>query len=78
MNEAINADPFSMNPAVWGPHVWATLHSMALKADADRAVEAFYHLLYSMTALLPCEACKKDYTRYLHEHGQPAVAETGY
>lgn len=56
---------FNLSPAEWGPHVWASLHTMALKADADGHSEAFQHLVYSLTELLPCETCKQDYTTYV-------------
>ena len=57
------------NPYQWGPHVWATLHTLALKADATKsAMEeelAFKTLVMSLQTLLPCDSCKDHLNDYV-------------
>lgn len=69
--------PFNLRPSVWGPHVWATLHATALKADASdgEASDAFRALLQSLRHLLPCETCRRDYSHWIDVHGMPKAGE---
>jgi hypothetical protein len=64
----------SIDPSVWGPHVWATLHTLALKADADLEITAFNNFLNSLLFLLPCSSCKHDFSKYVSAHGYPELA----
>lgn len=55
-----------LDPKTWGPHVWASLHTAALKADSQPdGFEAFQHFVYALTQLLPCDKCRTDYTHYV-------------
>lgn len=65
-NAAYNSDP-----TIWGPHVWATIHTTALKADSDGNDIAFSKLLESLTQLLPCDQCLTDFSKYFKIHGIP-------
>jgi len=65
--------PFNVDPAVWGPHMWATIHTLALKADADNEIEAYNEFLNSLLFLLPCDACRQDYTKFVGSNGNPVV-----
>jgi len=52
---------YSIDPSIWGPHVWSTIHTLAKKADYDKSQESFYKFLSSLEQLLPCETCRSDY-----------------
>jgi hypothetical protein len=64
---------FNVDPSVWGPHMWATIHTLALKADADNEIEPYNEFINSLLFLLPCDACRLDYTKYCGLHGNPVV-----
>lgn len=66
---------FNVDPSVWGPHVWATIHTLALKADADNEIEAYNEFLNSLLFLLPCDACRLDFTKYVNSVGNPVVGQ---
>ena len=68
-------DEFSVDPSTWGPHVWATMHTLALKADADSELGPFLEFLNSLTFLLPCGACRHDYSKYYSTNGPPVQGE---
>jgi hypothetical protein len=55
---------FNIDPSVWGPHVWATMHTLALKSDADNEIKAFSDFLNSLTYLLPCDTCRNEYSKW--------------
>ena len=64
-----NAARFNVDPTSWGPHLWATMHTLALKADADNELEPFLEFTNSLLFLLPCDACRSDYSKYLNNYG---------
>jgi len=70
-------DPHDLNidPNIWGPHLWATMHTLALRADADRENLAFGNFLNSLHFLLPCNRCKDDYSKYVNTNGYPLTNE---
>ena len=63
--------PYNADPRIWGPHVWATIHTTALKADAAGEPEAFVGLLEALTKILPCETCLHDYVKQYKSLGPP-------
>ena len=67
--------PFSIDPTVWGPHLWASIHTLALKADADYEVEPYLQFLNSLLFLLPCDSCRLDFNKYFANHESPVVGE---
>ena len=69
------ASEFDVDPSAWGPHVWATMHTLALKADADSKLGPFLEFLNSLTFLLPCGACRHDYSKYYSANGPPLQGE---
>ena len=64
---------FNVDPAVWGPPLWASVHTLALKADADGAdgLVAFKEFLNSLSFLLPCNNCRHEYNKYLSVNPPP-------
>lgn len=63
----------NVNPNVWGPDVWATMHRLALKSDLDTNPKAFSAFLGTLTELLPCTVCRTDYNTYLKSYGAPEL-----
>ena len=63
----------NIDPTVWGPHLWATIHTLALKADSDLESLAYGNFLNSLHFLLPCNACKHDFSKYVSAHGYPNI-----
>jgi hypothetical protein len=64
---------FNIDPAVWGPPLWASVHTLALKADTDGAngLVAFKEFLNSLTFLLPCNNCRHEYNKYMSVNPPP-------
>ena len=59
------------NPEIWGPHLWASIHTLALRADDTN--EDFRPFLESLKNLLPCTKCKLDFLAYIETKGLPNI-----
>ena len=68
---------FNIDPAVWGPPLWASVHTLALKADADGAegLVAFKEFLNSLGFLLPCNNCRHEFNKYCSVHPPPEAGD---
>lgn len=63
---------YNVDPIRWGPHVWATLHTLALKADHEASMlPKFQAFVEALADLLPCAICQRDFSAWLREHGVP-------
>lgn len=74
----MQTNALEQNPELWGPHVWATLHVLALRSDStlgQHELDAFHQLLKSLEALLPCSLCKTHYKSYAATHDQPKLGQ---
>ena len=72
-----NAQQLEQSSEIWGPHVWATMHSLALRSDNSATDNSdFLLFLQSLETLLPCTKCRKDYTKYLNSNGYPNPKES--
>ena len=62
----------NVNPNIWGPQIWATMHTVA-KASDERQLDtaAFSAWVASLAEMLPCDICRNDFTTYLKTHGTP-------
>lgn len=61
------------DPAIWGPHFWTTLHTIAEfypENPTEEDIQSFENLFNSLKYLLPCEKCKLHY-RELQLHARP-------
>jgi len=67
----VSNEKYNINPSIWGPHLWATIHTLALKADIEGNPHAFSAFLGTLTELLPCETCRSEFIKYVTEHGRP-------
>jgi hypothetical protein len=54
-----------MDPKLWGPHTWKTLHALAIEADRRKTTGEFQQFMKSLSSLLPCEACRGHMESYL-------------
>lgn len=66
---------FNVDPSVWGPHMWATIHTLALKADSDAEVGPYLEFINSLLFLLPCDSCRADFTKWYSIHGDPLLGQ---
>lgn len=68
---------FNIDPAVWGPPLWASVHTLALKADADshEGLVAFKEFLNSLGFLLPCNNCRHEFNKYCSTHQPPEAGD---
>jgi len=76
MNVNANSDipkVYNADPTQWGPHVWATLHTLALRSDSVQTVDSFHMFIESLQSLLPCDTCQNDYIKWVKQNGKPSV-----
>ncbi len=61
----------NLNPEIWGPHFWYTLHTISFyyqeyPTSTDmRLYKEFYE---SFVTMLPCKSCKLHYRRLLSQY----------
>ena len=67
--------PFNIEPKIWGPHIWATIHTLALKADSDNEIGPFLEFTNSLLFLLPCDNCRHDYSNWCRKNQGPNTGE---
>ena len=67
----MNVNAYNADPKQWGPHVWATIHTLALRSDSTGDIDAYQSFLRSLQDLLPCDTCKTDYTKWMKHNGGP-------
>lgn len=70
-NMNVNAPKFNIDPKVWGPHLWATIHTLALRADSDSEIGPYLEFINSLLFLLPCDTCREDFVKWYHMNGDP-------
>lgn len=61
-----------MDPKLWGPSAWKTLHALAIEADRRKSSTEFYNYIQNLASLLPCEACRGHMQSYLQIYPVPA------
>lgn len=57
-----------MDPNLWGPFFWKTIHATAIEADRQGSTESrehFVNLLHELSYVLPCETCRGHMQAYL-------------
>tara|TARA_B110000977_G_scaffold201646_1_gene297464 strand:+ start:9029 stop:9529 length:501 start_codon:yes stop_codon:yes gene_type:complete len=65
MNRSFNNEN-GMQTNVWGPPAWLFLHCIAANYTPDKA-RGYLIFFNSLKYVLPCGACRKNYTRILKE-----------
>lgn len=66
-----NAYPNTVNPTVWGPAFWFTLHNSASKYPINASPvtkERMKGFILGLTVILPCEACKVHATNHIESN----------
>ena len=60
-----------MDPDVWGPKLWFTMHTISLNypenptSQEKQSNEIFFNNLQN---IIPCDLCKQHYSTYLKTH----------
>lgn len=60
-----------MDPSVWGPSTWKSLHAIAAHCDTTGDVDTFWSYLLTLSGALPCDSCRKHMKEYLHANPRP-------
>jgi hypothetical protein len=55
----------NVDPKVWGPSIWNTIHHAAISADKSKNGSDFKKFIFAIGPLLPCFTCKEDFEAYL-------------
>jgi len=56
-----------MQPSVWGPHVWRTIHYIALGYPDNADSMAYKEFFLNLWKVIPCLKCSINYKRHLDE-----------
>jgi len=57
-----------MNPDIWGPGIWTTLHSITLtypEAPTHKDIQEHRNFLHSVGKVLPCPGCRIEYNKWI-------------
>lgn len=60
-----------MDPKIWGPHMWFSLHSISFNypvSPSQEIKERFRNFFNSLEYILPCELCRVHYSQHIREH----------
>lgn len=52
-----------LDPKVWGPPAWQTLHYLASMANTDQKISDFIAFINSFAKLIPCDKCKEHFSQ---------------
>jgi hypothetical protein len=56
------------DPVLWGPHLWAALHTLSIFVSFQAAKNEWVALLTNMVVSLPCPDCTGHYRKWLKTH----------
>ena len=56
-----------MQPSVWGPHVWRSIHYIALGYPDNADSMAYKEFFLNLWKVIPCLKCSINYKRHLEE-----------
>lgn len=57
-----------VSPEIWGPSVWASMHSYAYTCTDRESIKGFPHFMKRLINNLKCNDCKKHSSIYFDEH----------
>tara|TARA_Y100000310_G_C20576420_1_gene760639 strand:+ start:363 stop:818 length:456 start_codon:yes stop_codon:yes gene_type:complete len=60
-----------MNPSIWGPKMWFTLHTITLNyptKPTHRDQQSYYNFFTTLQSVLPCDDCATHYRTYLEKN----------
>jgi hypothetical protein len=72
---ALPPEPVIHDPAVWGPHLWTALHTLAEFIHGPHVVKQWSQLLSALRTSLPCPECTHHYVHWYAGH--PLVRRSG-
>ena len=67
-----------MDPGVWGPYAWKTLHAIASHCDTTQERDVFVRYMTSLQDALPCKSCRLHAADYVQAHPIPEAAFFDY
>jgi len=50
-----------LDPKVWGPSAWSTMHTLASVANTPEARQDFVSYINAFAKIIPCSVCKKHF-----------------
>lgn len=50
---------FPSDPKYFGPGIWFTLHTLALKSNTQESITIFINIVQTIINSLPCSSCKE-------------------
>jgi hypothetical protein len=60
-----------MDPQLWGPQLWYVLHIISMsypKEPTEYTKRAYHDFFNNLKDVLPCEICKKHYSKFIMEY----------
>ncbi len=60
-----------MDPLVWGPHLWFTMHTLSFnypKEPTEKEKKDYYTFFFNLTNVIPCKICKEHYTDFFNKN----------
>lgn len=63
-----------MDPKVWGPHLWFTMHTISFnypKNPTKQDKQNTYNFFYNLIHIIPCSECRKHYQDFFNK--QPII-----
>lgn len=70
----MSTQDYSIEPKIWGPSAWSTIHTTALFADSTKKYTDFQVFISGLSELLPCSSCREDFTLYVKRNPVTAPA----
>lgn len=67
-----------MDPGVWGPYAWKTLHAIASHCDTTQERDVFVRYMTGLQDALPCKSCRLHATEYITTHPIPESSFFAY
>jgi hypothetical protein len=64
----VHKGPVIHDPVLWGPHLWAALHTLSIFVSFQAAKNEWVALLTNMVVSLPCPDCTGHYRKWLKTH----------
>lgn len=73
------ADNLLLDPAVWGPHYWFFLHTVAMtypRSPNEVTRKKYYELIQNMPLFLPVDAVSKQFGQILEQYPVSAYLDS--
>jgi hypothetical protein len=60
-----------MDPLIWGPHLWFTMHTLSFnypKEPTQKDKKDYFTFYDNLTNVIPCKICKEHYTDFFNKN----------